>query len=215
MVVECRTKSDTFSIIAIYRPPYSRKHQVTISMFTDDFISFMEETLLDLKNPIILGDFNIHINDTDNTDAITFIDSMEVLGLVQHVSKYTHMAGNILDLIYTVQGDGLSVQYCSVGLFVSHHKIILAAINLRKLTLTWQKIKMRKTKDIRPSDFESEFNNGNIPETDNIDELNLAYNKELTQVYDKLAPVKEITITSRIQTPWFDSELNELKQKVR
>ena len=39
---------------------------------------------------------------------------------------------------------------------------------------------MRKTKDIRPSDFESEFNNGNIPETDNIDELNLAYNKELT-----------------------------------
>ena len=74
---------------------------------------------------------------------------------------------------------------------------------------------MRKTKDIRPSDFESEFNNGNIPETDNIDERNLAYNKELTQVYDKLAPVKEITITSRIQTPWFHSELNELKQKVR
>ena len=30
-----------------------------------------------------------------------------------------------------------------------------------------------------------------------------------------MAPVKEITITSRIQTPWFDSELNELKQKVR
>ena len=64
--MECRTKSDTFSIIAIYRPPYSKKHQVTISMFTDDFIAFMEETLPDLKNPIILGDFNIHINDTDN-----------------------------------------------------------------------------------------------------------------------------------------------------
>ena len=77
------------------------KHQVTISMFTDDSISFMEETLLDLKNPIILGDFNIHINDTDNADAITFVDSMEVLGLVQRVSKYTHKAGNILDLIYT------------------------------------------------------------------------------------------------------------------
>ena len=57
-------------------------------MFTDDFISFMEETLPDLKNPIFLGDFNIHINDTDNADAIAFIDSMEVLGLVQHVSKY-------------------------------------------------------------------------------------------------------------------------------
>ena len=106
-------------------------------MFTDDFISFMEETLPYLKNPIILGDFNIHINDTDNTDAITFIDSMEVLSLVQHVSKYTHMAGNILDLIYTFQGDGLFVQYCSVGPFVSHHRIILAAINLRKFTLTW------------------------------------------------------------------------------
>ena len=215
MIVECRTKSDTFSIIAIYRPPYSIKHQVTISMFTDDFISFMEKTLSDSKNPIILGDFNIHINDTDNADAITFIDSMEALGLVQHVNEYIHKAGNILDLIYTFQGDGLSVQYCSVGPFVSYHRIILAAINLRKLTLTWQKIKTRKTKDIRPSDFESEFNNGNIPETDNIDELNLVYTKELTQVYDKLAPVKEITITSRIQTLWFDSELNEFKQKVR
>ena len=214
MIVECRTKSDTFSIITIYRPPYLRKHQVTISMFTEDFISFMEETLLDLKNPIILGDFNIHINDTDNADAITFVDSMEALGLVQHVSKYTHMAGNILDLIYTFWGDGLSVQHCNVGPFVSDHRIVLVAINLRKLTLTWWKIKTRKTKDIRPSDFESEFNK-NIPETDNIDELNLAYNKELTRVYDKLAPVKEITITSRTQTPWFDSELNELKQKVR
>ena len=121
----------------------------------------------------------------------------------------------LLDLIYTFQGDGLSVQYCSVGPFVSDHRIILAAINLRKLTPTLQKIKTRKTKDIRPSNFESEFNNRNIPETDNIDELNLAYNKELTQVYDKLAPVKEITITSRIQTPWFGSELNELKQNVR
>ena len=105
-------------------------------MFTDDFISFMVETLLDLKNPIILGDFNIHINNTDNTDAIAFVDSVEVLGLVQHVSEYTHMAGNILDLIYTFQGDGLSVQYCSVGLFVSDHRIILAAINLRKFTLS-------------------------------------------------------------------------------
>ena len=113
-------------------------------MFTDDFISFMEETLPDLKNPIILGDFNIHINDTDNADAIAFVDSMEALGLVQHVSKYTHMAGNILDLIYTFQGDGLSVQYCSVGPFVSDHRIILAAINLRKLTLTWQKNQNKK-----------------------------------------------------------------------
>ena len=26
---------------------------------------------------------------------------------------------------------------------------------------------------------------------------------------------EEITITFRIQTPWFDNELNELKQKVR
>ena len=136
--------------------------------------------LLDLKNPIILGDFNIHINDTDNSDAIALIDSMEALGLVQHVSKYAHMAGNILDLIYAFQGDGLSVQYCSVGPFVSNHRIVLAAINLWKLTLTRQKIKMRKTKDIRPSDFESEFNNGNIPETDNTDELYLVYNKELT-----------------------------------
>ena len=184
-------------------------------MFSVDFISFMEETLPDLKNPIILVNFNIHINDADNAHAIAFIDSMEVLGLVQHVSEYTHMAGNILDLIYTFQGDGLSVQYCSVGPFVSNHRIILATINLRKLTLTWQKNRMRKTKDNRPTDFESKFNNGNIPERGNIDELNLAYNKELTQVYDKLAPVKEITITSRIQTPWFDSELNELKQKVR
>ena len=149
-------------------------------MFSADFISFMEETLPDLKNSIILRDFNIHINDTDNTDAITFIDSMEALGLVQHVSKYTHRAGNILHLIYTFQGDGLSVQYCSVGPFVSDHRIVLAAINLRKLTLRWQKIKTRKTKDIRPSDFESEFNNRNIPETDNTDELNLVYNKELT-----------------------------------
>ena len=52
---------------------------------------------------MICGDFNFHVNDTanQNSDACNFIDLLETVNMIQHVSTPTQRKGHILDLIIT------------------------------------------------------------------------------------------------------------------
>ena len=43
---------------------------------------------------IILGDFNIHVNDKSDENAQNFMDIIMALGPEQHVNFPTHKAGN-------------------------------------------------------------------------------------------------------------------------
>ena len=42
------------------------------------------------RNIFIYGDFNIHIDDPNDTEALIFNDTIEPLGLQQHVNFETH-----------------------------------------------------------------------------------------------------------------------------
>ena len=50
------------TIIAIYRPPYSTMNQATIQSFFEEFTDWMATKSNEYSNIIVLGDFNIHIN---------------------------------------------------------------------------------------------------------------------------------------------------------
>ena len=43
-----------------------------------------------MENAIILGDFNMHIEDPTDNNSKSFVDTMAALGLWQHVNKSTH-----------------------------------------------------------------------------------------------------------------------------
>ena len=58
------------------------------------------DKLAQLENIILPGDFNIHIEETTSPDTVIFNDTMEALGLTQHVTQPTHNQGNILDLVF-------------------------------------------------------------------------------------------------------------------
>ncbi len=48
---------------------------------------------------ILLGDFNIHIDNTSNSTTSRFLDIIQTAGFVQFVNLPTHKAGHILDLV--------------------------------------------------------------------------------------------------------------------
>ena len=50
----------------------------------------MKEHDTNHKNLVLLGDFNIHINKLDDHDTQAYIDTMEALGLIQHIDQQTH-----------------------------------------------------------------------------------------------------------------------------
>ena len=79
-------------------------------------------TMTDHDNKlIILGDFNIHVNDESDKNADNFMDIIIALGLEQLVYFPTHKAGNTLDLVMTELGSKLEVTKCSPGPFWSDH----------------------------------------------------------------------------------------------
>ena len=61
---------------------------------------------------MVLGDFTMHIEDTSNPENIIFNDTMEALGLIQHVKSSTHKQGNILDLIFSEANGQLRMSKC-------------------------------------------------------------------------------------------------------
>ena len=70
-------------------------------MFIDDITNHLTSLLSATTNNVILGDFNMHINDMSSNDVVIFKDTLMVLGLTQYVTTSTHAKGSILDLIFT------------------------------------------------------------------------------------------------------------------
>ena len=86
---ELRIKSTTITIHGIYHPPYSLTNKITNGKFIEDFTEFVSTTLPSHQNNIFLGDFNLHLSDALDTDSAIFNDSIDALGLYQHVG-FTH-----------------------------------------------------------------------------------------------------------------------------
>ena len=56
-----------------------------------------------------MGDFNINTEELSNADTVIFNNTMQALGLNQHVTNPTHQKGNILDLIFTEEKSNIQV----------------------------------------------------------------------------------------------------------
>ena len=82
------------TLVSIYHPPYNNKTKVTNADFMDEYTDWFAETSANDKNLVICGDYNMHVNNPDDEDAASFLETNEALGLMQHVTFATHSSGN-------------------------------------------------------------------------------------------------------------------------
>ena len=115
VVWSLKTNSTSLGIIAIYRPPYSTKNPINLSMFTDEFSDWLANHLTKY-NIIIGGNFNVHINKASKEDESgMFLDTMEAVGLKQNIHFPTHQLGNIIDLVFTKDGGNIVILISTPG----------------------------------------------------------------------------------------------------
>ena len=140
--------NDTMStVLALYHPPYSEKAPITNAMFLDEVTDFLATFLVEYNNIIIMGDFNIHVNNTNDPEAQIFLDTMEALGLDNHVNFATHNRGNILDLVLTEVLSSLLVVPCRQGPFLCWltKEVLDQKRMVRRRDKIWQKYKTEGT----------------------------------------------------------------------
>ena len=92
--MEIHHQDKPLHIIRIYHLPPKGKHNTTNGMFIYHITDLLTKKLPLYQNSILLGDFNIHIEDQTNADAVVFNETMRALGfeqhtLVQHMSEET------------------------------------------------------------------------------------------------------------------------------
>ena len=106
-------------IVGVYCPP-----DKSIPDFLDLFTEYIADLIAEYENIVLVGDFNIHINDEDNPNAVIFLDTMTALGLHQYVNGPMHHSGNCLDLVFTEELSMMKVKKCLISDYLSDHAVV-------------------------------------------------------------------------------------------
>ena len=76
--------NQALTLLVIYHPPIGNAGN-THTRFLDQVSELLQYSITNHKNLVILGDFNIAVQDLVNPDSQTYIDTMKALGLIQHI----------------------------------------------------------------------------------------------------------------------------------
>ena len=172
-----RNKKLTLS--GIYHPPIGSSKGNTHTKFPDEVSKLTQPLMTNYTNLVLLGDFNIHTQDTENPDSIIYNDTMEALRLQQHIEKPTHRLGNTLDLIYTESLDRVRVIHSFIGNFISNHRIVGIELEIKKQLEKHQSTKHRNYRDFTLNNFSQVFNSNKILDQSSLEEAVQAFNKEM------------------------------------
>lgn len=228
-IIECGRKSSyefmevfipsgslSVRLLILYRIPYSNVHRVTFNSFLSDFSEHLESLCLLSGQLLITGDFNVHVDDERNADAMKFGILLNEMNLQQHVHGATHILGHTLDLVISRLSDDLIVSQPVIGSFISDHAAVLSHLNIKKPTLIQHEIKYRKINSINMDLFKEDVSRLLIVSSNmDIDNMVSEYNQTMSTIIDDFAPVITKRVPNRVRQPWFNSELRGMKIEKR
>ena len=128
--VTLKLHSSTLTVFDIYRPPTSSKYSQPISVFLDQFQTFLSSAATTPHEFIITGDINIHLDDPLDSSSQQFTDLLSSTNVTQHVSVTTHIHNHSLDLVITFSRTNLSPTILQSDFTVSDHFPIFTHHNL-------------------------------------------------------------------------------------
>ena len=121
----------TLTVFNIYRQPTSSKYSQPISIFLDEFQTFLSSAATTSHEFIITGDFNIHVDDHFDSFSQQFTYLLSSTNLTQHVSVSTRIHNHTLDLVITSSHTNLSSTISQTFITVSDQFPIFTHLNLK------------------------------------------------------------------------------------
>ena len=202
------------TVVAVYRPG---SRSVTQS-FLNDFSDLLER-LTTLSAPLmIVGDFNIHVDDSTDIQAGKLRDIIASHSLHQHVTSPTHTQGHTLDLVITHENQTISVHPVDPPL-LSDHSFVVADCDC--LSPSVESASTRQVCNWRELDvdaFAAELQCSELvaaPPSDVESAVN-AYNTTLRALLDKYAPADIKRVRTGVSTArWYDRECRVTKRTTR
>ena len=127
-------------------------------MFFSEFPILLEDLTISPHQLLLSGDFNFHVDDTSNLNAMTFLDLITSADLRQHVNGATRHLDHTLDFLITRLDDKLISQVRTLPELLSDH-VVSCDINLPRPPASRRSVSYRKTRDIDLQSFRSNIKN--------------------------------------------------------
>jgi len=192
-------------LLTVYRPP-----TLSVAVFLEDFCELLSEICVHFDSIVISGDFNIHVDNSDNTHARDFLALIDVFNLTQHIQSPTHSQGHTLDLVMT---KGVTVSTSIVDLALSDHCCIFFEVCLLPYCQNNSiMIRKRAINDKTCVPFEQTLceSKSSLPNT--ADNLLEDFNLKMTNIMDDIAPLK-LKKSTKQKAPWMNDPLVKLQKK--
>ena len=173
------------NICGFYRPPPSERNGLTTSKFIDEWHDFISEQSVSNSEYIIVGDINIHIDNTNSCYTQKFNQSLGATGFQQHILEPTHCLGHTLDVLIG-RDDSALIENVSVidiglcdnnGVIVNDHFALTLEINKQFEEPRHKIVSYRKLRDINIDNFKRDIKNSvHLNSTDgDVDDLTTNY----------------------------------------
>ncbi len=210
-------KNVRIKLCIIYHIPYSQSHPVSDAVFLEEIQEYFDSVVLCDEKLLMMGDFNLHVEDKSDFYGKEFCDVLDSYGLFNHVTVPTHEAGHTLDLIINRNIDEISLSVPRAGYFISDHCFITSTLDIPKPDLQVKTVSCRKIRQISLPDFKSDLQDicDKLLNVDDPNMLAMEYNRQLSECLDRHAPVITTTQVVRPKVAYFNDTVRDLKRSRR
>jgi hypothetical protein len=203
-------------IIVIYRPWPTKANGSSLSLFYEEFATFLDKHVITSGHLLLLGDLNFHLDDP--ADSVKFKSLLDSYDLQQHVTGPTHRSGHTLDLVITRINDDIvwnsSSPITAVDKGLSDHFPVHFNLQATRPPQSCKTITYRKLKNVNIDILKQDISESVLclQPADTIDELVQQYNKVLSELLDRHAPIKSKTVAAGPRPPWYNTDIAEAKK---
>ena len=158
-----------------------------------------------------MGDFNTHLEDHSNIQATIFNDTMQVLGLQQHVNKPMHHQGNIHHLIFTKINLDLKASNCKTSENLSDHCLVTVDTNIKKEPWERASKTIHDTSKLNKENLINNFIALILDGDTNFNQTSHQFNDELRKIL--VAPEKTVKYANKPIKPSFNTYIRDQRNQ--
>jgi len=184
-------------LLGVYRPG----SQALSEAFFDE-LSAVFKWLSVYNCPVVVcGDFNVHVDRSDDVNAARLDQLLQSFGCIQHVTEPTHNAGHILDLVIT--RNDTEISDLRVGAMLSDHAVIRFTLCLKKSCTSTQAVTSRAWRRLSLDAFTADLTASplcsDLAALDDlsIDDLVNLYRVVMTELLDQHCPIIQVRRKAR------------------
>ncbi len=189
--------------------------------FLKEFADFLSDLLVNVDKALIVGDFNIHVDNTNDALGLAFTDLINSFGVKQNVTGPAHLFNHTLDLIISHGIDLTDIDIVPQSDDVTD--LFLVSCMLHITDINYMALHYRPGRTVVPA-TKDRFTNNLLDlsqllcvpiNTDELDTITSNMGTIFSNTLETVEAIKLKKVREKSAVPWYSSYTHSLKKETR